>query len=219
MKKYAEDALDDYFPKKPTNVGDFSKAKYFFIYGSTNETRETFFDAFQGDVEVLQFQYFPVGSYAKGNFFIIAENKKEFIETLINTLHFFDTWYIKYKVSNNLKAGDPTWWQGEIYNDFWKKSDDKTIKKYLFNESMNKIKEDCWGAKVSDLTITMGEDELSNFVEGGKVTVNYEGKDHIRRVYDSRDGLKINVKGYPIFYEDFNFIPTEEFDNWLNDKD
>lgn len=76
------------------------------------------------------------------------------------------------------------------------------------------MNEDCYGAKVSDLTVTIGEDDFANFSVGSEVTVNYDGKDHIRKVRDFPEDIGIVVKGYPIYYSDFDFISTDEFDDW-----
>lgn len=79
-----------------------------------------------------------------------------------------------------------------------------------------RLNEDCYGAKVSDLTVTMGEDDFANFSVGSEVVVNFDGKDHIRKVRDFPEDIGIVVKGYPVYYSDFNFISTEDFDDWYS---
>lgn len=81
---------------------------------------------------------------------------------------------------------------------------------------MKRLNEDCYGAKVADFTVTIGDTDFANFVVGSRVTVNVNGKDMVRTVRDMPEDIGIVVKGYPIYYSDFEFIPTEDFDDWYD---
>lgn len=77
-----------------------------------------------------------------------------------------------------------------------------------------RLNEDCYGAKVADFTVTIGDTDFANFTVGSRITVNVNGRDTTRVVRDMPEDIGIVVKGYPIYYSDFEFIPTEDFDDW-----
>lgn len=83
---------------------------------------------------------------------------------------------------------------------------------------MKRLKEDCYGAKVGNIIVTTGDD-MKDFIPGSRMTFNVNGKDTIRCIKDMPEDLGITVKGYPIYYSDFNFIPTEDFDDWYDNFD
>lgn len=68
------------------------------------------------------------------------------------------------------------------------------------------LKEDHWGAEVSELTVTIDESNFKKFEVGNKILVNCNGKDYIRIVRDFPEDIGIVIKGYPIFYSDFEFV-------------
>lgn len=85
---------------------------------------------------------------------------------------------------------------------------------------MVKLNEDCYGAKVgSNIVVTIDEDNYKSFYVGNSIKVNYDGKDHIRKVRDFPEDVGITVKGYPVFYSDFNFIEDKDFDDWRDNFD
>lgn len=79
---------------------------------------------------------------------------------------------------------------------------------------MKRLNEDCYGAKVAGMTVTMGLNDMNNFLVGNEICVHYDGKDHVRKVRDYPEDIGITVKGYPFYYSDFEFIPSDEYEDW-----
>lgn len=66
-----------------------------------------------------------------------------------------------------------------------------------------KVTDECLVEAIGEVTCT--NEQMSNFYVGGYVTINVNGKDVTRKVYDNRDfGLIVRYRGYVIAYSDFN---------------